>query len=381
MVLVPLLLKSGELKAKETFASAVAIIFPSAQYLSSPSFSFCGLSLASVGALSVGGAAGGLIGRQTVPQNAAAVAQAHFCRVHPLRRVAVSHMTQGSDRRRCRLWHRHRLRFRHRRRHAAAVGDDFVFRRGRPCGPLHQPALFPAHRPWFPLLSQEKRISQKEAIRSAILPGVALAVAGAVAAAFVDTQQLRKAFGLYLLWAGVSVLWPKKEEIGGFPLGGGAFLEEGDGLRPVAGGVLLLLEEGERLRPTFLFLSQEKKTCRSPPSASLRSVALRNAPAGAGPVQRKKSAWSGFRDESCSFFLCALRPGSGCLGAMRTGFTFAPLPLTSAGGQAYALEPVAFVAKAASFPLCLCPDGGFPDAMRIGFSACAAAAEGCADGL
>ena len=235
----------------------------------------------------VGGAAGGLIGRQTVPQNAAAVAQAHFCRVHPLRRVAVSHMTQGSDRRRCRLWHRHRLRFRHRRRHAAAVGDDFVFRRGRPCGPLHQPALFPAHRPWFPLLSQEKRISQKEAIRSAILPGVALAVAGAVAAAFVDTQLLRKAFGLYLLWAGVSVLWPKKEEIGGFPLGGGAFLEEGDGLRPVAGGVLLLLEEGERLRPHF-FLSQEKETCRSPPSASLRSVALRNAPAGAGPVQRKE---------------------------------------------------------------------------------------------
>ena len=52
---------------------------------------------------------------------------------------------------------------------------------------------------------------KKEAIRSAILPGVALAVAGAVAAAFVDTQLLRKAFGLYLLWAGVSVLWPKKQ--------------------------------------------------------------------------------------------------------------------------------------------------------------------------
>ena len=53
---------------------------------------------------------------------------------------------------------------------------------------------------------------KKEAIRSAILPGVALAVAGAVAAAFVDTQLLRKAFGLYLLWAGVSVLWPKKKK-------------------------------------------------------------------------------------------------------------------------------------------------------------------------
>ena len=53
---------------------------------------------------------------------------------------------------------------------------------------------------------------KKEAIRGAIPPGVALAVAGAVAAAFVDTQLLRKAFGLYLLWAGVSVLWPKKKK-------------------------------------------------------------------------------------------------------------------------------------------------------------------------
>ena len=33
------------------------------------------------------------------------------------------------------------------------------------------------------------------------------------------------------------------------------------------------------------------------------------------------------------------------------------------------------------FPLCLCPDGGFPEVMWIGFSACAAAAEGCTDGL
>ena len=42
--------------------------------------------------------------------------------------------------------------------------------------------------------------------------GVALAVAGAVAAAYIDTGLLRKAFGLYLLWAGVSVLWPKKKK-------------------------------------------------------------------------------------------------------------------------------------------------------------------------
>lgn len=52
----------------------------------------------------------------------------------------------------------------------------------------------------------------KTAIRAAIPVGVALAVAGAVIAAYIDTGLLRKAFGLYLLWAGVSVLWPKKKK-------------------------------------------------------------------------------------------------------------------------------------------------------------------------
>lgn len=52
----------------------------------------------------------------------------------------------------------------------------------------------------------------KTAIRAAIPVGVALAVVGAVAAAYIDTGLLRKAFGLYLLWAGVSVLWPKKKK-------------------------------------------------------------------------------------------------------------------------------------------------------------------------
>lgn len=52
----------------------------------------------------------------------------------------------------------------------------------------------------------------KTAIRAAIPLGVALAVAGAVAAAFLDTGVLRKAFGLYLLWAGISVLWPSKKK-------------------------------------------------------------------------------------------------------------------------------------------------------------------------
>ena len=67
-------------------------------------------------------------------------------------------------------------------------------------------------------------------------------------------------------------------------------------------GFFLLLEEGERLRPTFLFLLREKKK-------------------RAAPGTKKKSAGSGFRDESCSFFLCALRPENGFPGAVRTGFT------------------------------------------------------------
>lgn len=52
----------------------------------------------------------------------------------------------------------------------------------------------------------------KNAIRAAIPLGVAFAVAGAAVAAFLDTGLLRKAFGLYLLWAGISVLWPSKKK-------------------------------------------------------------------------------------------------------------------------------------------------------------------------
>ena len=82
-------------------------------------------------------------------------------------------------------------------------------------------------------------------------------------------------------------------------------------------------KRGERLRPTFLFLLREKKK-----RADLRAKCLASlgcAPkraCGRRPGTKKKSAGSGFRYESCSFFLCALRPDSGCLGAVRTGFAF-----------------------------------------------------------
>ena len=87
---------------------------------------------------------------------------------------------------------------------------------------------------------------------------------------------------------------------------------------------------GERLRPTFLFLSREKKK-------------------RAAPGTKKKSAGSGFRDESCSFFVCVYVLTVGVLVLCGLVSPFAPLTLTGAGGQAYALEPVAFGAKAASF--------------------------------
>ena len=74
-------------------------------------------------------------------------------------------------------------------------------------------------------------------------------------------------------------------------------------MRPAAGQGFAPLGRGvERLRPTFLFLSREKKK-------------------RAAPGTKKKSAGSGFRGESCSFFVRALHPENECLGAMRTGFT------------------------------------------------------------
>ena len=63
-------------------------------------------------------------------------------------------------------------------------------------------------------------------------------------------------------------------------------LEEGGTFAPRNGaGFAPLGRGGERLRPTFLFLLREKKK-------------------RAAPGTKKKSAWSGFRGESCSFFVC-----------------------------------------------------------------------------
>ena len=62
MVLVPLLLKGGELKAKQTFASAVAIIFPICAVSFFAQLFFVEFPWAMSVPYLVGGAAGGLVG-------------------------------------------------------------------------------------------------------------------------------------------------------------------------------------------------------------------------------------------------------------------------------------------------------------------------------
>lgn len=62
MVLVPLLLKGGELQAKETFASTVAIIFPICAVSFAAQLFFTDFSWAAAVPYLIGGAAGGLVG-------------------------------------------------------------------------------------------------------------------------------------------------------------------------------------------------------------------------------------------------------------------------------------------------------------------------------
>ena len=104
--------------------------------------------------------------------------------------------------------------------------------------------------------------------------------------------------------SGSEIRIPRRAAGGFFCPAGGLFspLGRGGRLRPAAGRGVLSWTRGERLRPTFLFLSREKKK-------------------RAAPGTKKKSAGSGFRGESCSFFVRALRPENGFPGAMRTGFT------------------------------------------------------------
>lgn len=52
----------------------------------------------------------------------------------------------------------------------------------------------------------------RPALKTAVLPAVLLALAGAWAATAVDVEVLRKPFGVYLLASGVSLVWPRKKQ-------------------------------------------------------------------------------------------------------------------------------------------------------------------------
>ena len=59
---------------------------------------------------------------------------------------------------------------------------------------------------------QKNGYLQKDLIRTAVPFGILLTIVGAVAAALLDTAMLRKAFGVYLLLAGLSVLLPRSSQ-------------------------------------------------------------------------------------------------------------------------------------------------------------------------
>ena len=119
--------------------------------------------------------------------------------------------------------------------------------------------------------------------------------------------------------------------------------EEGGGCTPQRGGVCSSWKKGERLRPTFLFLSREKKKRADLRAKSLASLGCAPKRAcGRRPGTKKKSAWSGFRDESCFFFACALRPDGSTLVLCGLVLPLTPLPLTGVGGLLFYVEKSGF---------------------------------------
>ena len=100
---------------------------------------------------------------------------------------------------------------------------------------------------------------------------------------------------------------------------------------PRSGVFLLLLEEGANVCAPHFFFSRERK---------------RNVPR---PVQRKRALGAAFVTKAAPFSFVLYVLVAGVLVLCGLVSPFAPLTLTGAGRQAYALEPMAFGAKAASF--------------------------------
>ena len=151
--------------------------------------------------------------------------------------------------------------------------------------------------------------------------------------------------------SGSEIRIPRRAAGGFFCPAGGLFSPLGRGgnvCAPQRGGFCSSWKRGERLRPTFLFLSREKKKRADLRAKCLASLGCAPKRAyGRRPGTKKKSAGSGFRDESCSFFVCALCPENGFPGAMRTGFTFCAAAADGVGELLFYVEKAAFIPKAA----------------------------------
>ena len=61
---------------------------------------------------------------------------------------------------------------------------------------------------WF---HRKNGFLEKNTVKTAILPGTVAALVGAIAALLVDVSLLRKPFGIFLLYSGISVLFSAKK--------------------------------------------------------------------------------------------------------------------------------------------------------------------------
>ena len=88
---------------------------------------------------------------------------------------------------------------------------DALFRRGAAHSAGHQPALFSATAGISLFAHRKNGYLNKAVLRAAIPTGTLCALAAAFLTTMVDSSVFRKPFGLFLLYAGLSILFEKKK--------------------------------------------------------------------------------------------------------------------------------------------------------------------------
>ena len=88
---------------------------------------------------------------------------------------------------------------------------DALFRRGAAHSAGHQPALFSANRGISLFAHRKNGYLDKAVLCAAIPTGTLCALAAAFLTTMVDSSVFRKPFGLFLLYAGLSILFEKKK--------------------------------------------------------------------------------------------------------------------------------------------------------------------------